>query len=104
MLLSATPAQARRSTESLIEAESRLYERVVRRDESALLECLDRIGHLVYCMALLQPGRQASAEEITEELFVAFWRDPEAFPPSRGPLALQLLRRMTEGPVGVSPG
>ncbi len=100
--LSATSAEGPPSTERLIEEESRLYERVVRGDESALLECLDRIGHLVYCMAVVHTGGQASAEELTERLFLAFWRDPQAFPPSRGPLGLQLLRRMTEGLVSAS--
>lgn len=90
-------------TDRLIEEELRLHERVVQRDESALLECLDRVGDLVYCMALLQTGRPALAEELTERLFVAFWRDPEAFPPTQGPLGLQLVRRLTEGLVTVSP-
>ena len=102
MVRLATPAEARPSTESLIEEERRLHERVVQRDESALLECLDRIGDLVYCTALLRTGRQASAEDLTERLFVAYWRNPEAFHPSRGPLGLQFLRRMTEALGSVS--
>ncbi|HWC11219.1 MAG TPA: hypothetical protein VG455_08355 [Acidimicrobiales bacterium] len=78
--------------------ESRLHERVVQRDESAVLECFDRAGDLLYCMALARTGDQASAEALTEAAFVALWRDPAAFPPSQGPLGLQLLRRMAAGP------
>ncbi|HEX2192130.1 MAG TPA: hypothetical protein VHH09_02975 [Acidimicrobiales bacterium] len=99
--LSAPSAEGPVPAHRLLAEESRLHERVVRRDESALLECFDRIGDLVYCMALARTGRQASAEELTEAVFVAFWRDPAAFPPSQGPLGLQLLRRMSEGPLSV---
>jgi hypothetical protein len=73
----------------------------VQRDESALLECFDRVGDLLYCMALARTGRPAVAEELTEAVFVALWRDPAAFPPSQGPLGLQLLRRMAAGLVSV---
>ncbi len=102
--LSGTSAGARPSTEALIEEERELHERVVQRDESALLECLDRTGPLVYCMALQHTGGQAAAEDFTERIFLAFWRNPHAFPPSQGPLGLQLLRRLTDGRVTVSRG
>jgi hypothetical protein len=72
-----------------------LYERVVQRDESALLECFDRIGDAVYCIALLCTEGRASAEALTTAVFVRFWQHPQAFPPSDGPLALQLVRQMT---------
>ncbi len=78
------------------EKELSLYARVVERDESALLECFDRIGHVVYCMALLCSDGRASAEELTETVFVRFWQDPQGFSPADGPLAVQLIRRMTE--------
>lgn len=95
-MLSPTPSAAPPTTERLIDEESRLYEQVVKRDTSALLECLDRVGPLVYCSALAHTGREAAAEQLTEALFLSFWREPEAFPLSRGPLGLQLLCRMTE--------
>ena len=95
--LSAPPAAAARSGgERLVEEERRLYERVLRRDASALLECVDRFGDLVYCVALARTGAQTSAEGLTEALFVAFWRHPEGFPQSDGPLGQQFLRRMGE--------
>lgn len=91
-------------TDRLLADESRLHERVVQRDGSALLECFDRAADLIYCMALARTGDQASAEELTEAVFVALWRDPAAFAPSQGPLGLQLLRRMAAGLVSASPG
>ena len=102
--LSATPADAPLSGDRLVAEESRLHERVVRGDESALLECFNRVGDLVYCMALARTGDQTSAEELTEAVFLALWRDPAAFSPSHGPLELQLLCRMTSGLVSVSTG
>lgn len=101
--LSVTPAEAPLPSDRLVAEESRLHERVVQRDELALLECFDRVADLVYCMALARTGDQASAEALTEAVFLALWRDPAAFSPSHGPLGLQLLRRMTAGLVGVSP-
>jgi hypothetical protein len=102
--LSTTPAEASLPTDRLMADESRLHERVVQRDGAALLECFDRAADLVYCMALARTGDQASAEALTEAAFVALWRDPAAFPPSQGPLGLQLLRRMAVGRISASPG
>ena len=99
--LGATSAEVPVPADRLLAEESRLHERIVQRDESALWGCFHRIGELVYCMALARTGRQAAAEELTEAVFVAFWRDPAAFPPTQGPLGMQLLRRVSEGPVGV---
>lgn len=80
----------------LREEELRLFERVVARDELALMECLDRVGQMVFCAALAQAGDQGAAEDLTEELFVRFWRSPEAFDPARGPLGLQMVGRLKE--------
>jgi hypothetical protein len=102
--LRTTPAEAPCPGDRLMAEEWRLHERVVQRDGSALLECFDRVADLVYCMALARTGDQASAEDLAEAVFVAFWRDPAAFSPLHGPLGVQLLRRMTGGPVSVSPG
>jgi hypothetical protein len=102
--LSTTPAEASLLTDRLMADESRLHDRVVQRDGAALLECFDRAADLVYCMALARTGDEASAEELTEAVFVALWRDPAAFAPHQGPLGLQLLRRMAAGLVSASPG
>jgi hypothetical protein len=52
------------------------------------MECLARLGHMVYCIALLQMGDESAADDVTEALFVEFGGDPEAFNPNHGPLAL----------------
>ncbi len=62
------------------------------RDESALLECLDRFGHVVYSTSLTASGDATRAEAVTERVFVQLWRRPEAFHPAYGPLLLQLVR------------
>ena len=92
------------TADRLMTDESRLHERGVQRDGSALLECFDRAAGLVYCVAFARTGDRASAEEWTGAVFVALWRDPAAFPPSQGPLGLQLLRWMAAGLVSASPG
>ncbi|MDQ3978144.1 MAG: hypothetical protein M3314_01130 [Actinomycetota bacterium] len=77
-----------------LDEELRLHQRIVEGDESALLECLDRAGHLVYCSALLRAGNSTAADDLTEAVFVDLWREPEAFHPAHGPIALQLMRRI----------
>ena len=89
------PALEQRRGEVLLDEELRLHERVVERDEAALLEWLRRIGGMVYSVALSNTGRVGLAEDMTEALFLDVWRHPEMFHPSRGPLVLQLIRRMS---------
>jgi hypothetical protein len=69
-----------------------LHDRLLARDPSALLECVDRFGASVYCIALAQGGSVARAEDLTEQAFVELWRHPEAFDPRRAPLVLQVVR------------
>lgn len=80
--------------EAMCEEERRLHQRVVARDELALLESFDRSGHLVFCAALLLSGERSTAEDLTAELFTELWRSPQAYPPAHGPLALQMIRRL----------
>ena len=78
----------------LLEEEKRLHERVSAHDRAAMLEWLDRIGGLVYSAALSHTGTAAAAEEMTAMLFLEVWQQPALYHPSRGPLALQMIRRM----------
>ena len=80
--------------ETLLHEDLRLHQRIVARDESALMECLDRIGDIVYCIALRRAADAAAAEDLTEALFLELWREPDRFHPERGPVALQLIQRM----------
>lgn len=86
----------------LMDAERRLHQRVVARDQSALLEWLRLVGDVVYCAALSRTGTAAEAEDLTEALFLDVWRQPALFDPADGPLTLQLIRRMTQRPVAVA--
>ena len=88
---------SQQSAVALLREEVALHRRLCRRDEAALVECLDRVGHVIFCAALLLGGDEAAAEETTERLFVELWRRPEAFSPERGPMALQLLALLTAG-------
>lgn len=71
-----------------------LHDRLLERDPSALLECLDRFGASVYCIALARTGDVAAAEDLTERVFVDLWRRPEEFDPCRAPIVLQVVRRL----------
>jgi hypothetical protein len=81
--------------ESLIQQEC-LFDRIVARDQLALLEALERTGAMVFCVALLLTGQRAAAEALTEALFVELWRTPHAFPPTEGPLGLQMIHQLVD--------
>ena len=78
----------------LLEEELRLHERVSAHDRAAMLEWVGRIGGIVYSAALSHTGTAADAEEMTATLFLEVWHRPALYHPSRGPLVLQLIRRM----------
>jgi hypothetical protein len=84
--------RAMRRGRRLLEDEIRLHERLVARDRSALLECFDRFGRIVYCTSLAQSDDSLVAETLTEQAFVQLWLRPEAFDPRRAPIVLQLVR------------
>ena len=71
--------------------EARLHGRLLDRDKSALLECVDRFAHVVYSTSLATSDDSTFAEAVTERVFVELWRRPEAFHPRYGPLLLQLV-------------
>ena len=71
-----------------------LHDRLVARDPAAVLECLDRFGASVYCIALARGADAGEAEELTERAFVELWRHPEEFDPRRAPIVLQVVRRL----------
>jgi RNA polymerase sigma-70 factor (ECF subfamily) len=59
-------------------------ERLVAGDESALGELYDQFSSLVYGLAARVTRDWAAAEDITQDVFVRVWEDPEAFDHTRG--------------------
>lgn len=69
-----------------------LVERVADGDDSALGQLYDRFGQAVYslCVRIVHDG--ATAEELTQEVFVRLWRSAASFEPARGRVSTWLLR------------
>ena len=63
-----------------------LAERLFERDESALGEAIDQFGEVVYGMARRVLVDSNLAEEVAQDTFLALWRRPGAFDPTRGSL------------------
>lgn len=68
------------------QAETALAERLMERDESALRELMERYGGIVLGVARRVVAEQSFAEEVAQDAFVALWRRPGAFDPTRGSL------------------
>jgi RNA polymerase sigma-70 factor (ECF subfamily) len=67
-------------------ADEALLDRLMARDERALVEIVDSYKALVFGMArriLVDPGL---AEEVAQDTFLALWRRPGSFDPTRGTL------------------
>ena len=63
-----------------------LAERLFERDESALSEAVGLFGEVVYGMARRVLVDPSLAEEVAQDTFLALWRRPGAFDPTRGSL------------------
>ena len=59
-------------------------------DEEALAEVWRRHGSLVFGLARRLTGDSATAEDVTQEVFVALWQQPERFDAQRGSLRAYL--------------
>lgn len=68
-----------------------LLERVVRKDEAALVALYDRYSGIVYAESLRILRDAGAAEEILQDLFFQIWRTAEKFDPQRGSLPGWLL-------------
>jgi RNA polymerase sigma factor (sigma-70 family) len=67
-------------------AERTLIDRLCAGDEAALGELYDELGGFVYGLALRVIGDKQAAEDVTQDVFVAIWQDPDRFDASRGTL------------------
>ena len=72
-------------------SENELLQQVARQDQEALMALYQRYGALVYglCLRVLrQPGW---AEEVTQDVFLKLWRQPDRWDPSLGQFSSWLL-------------
>ena len=78
----------RRYDGSLMErkADAKLATRLFDRDEGALREVIDAYGGAVYGVARRIVAEASLAEEVAQDAFLALWRRPGAYDPSRGSL------------------
>jgi RNA polymerase sigma factor (sigma-70 family) len=61
-----------------------LLRRVADGDDTALEALYDRYGRPAFALARRITGEQVFAEEVVQEVFLALWRDPEKYDPTRG--------------------
>ena len=87
--MAGTPSPPSRSGEDAWS--SALMERVAAGDAAALEELYDRYARPAYSLARRVTDDPAFAEEVVQEVFLAVWRQPERFQPSRGGFASWLL-------------
>jgi RNA polymerase sigma-70 factor (ECF subfamily) len=86
------PAPNRRHMGDLGEAsDAHLVMLVARYDEVALAEIYRRHGGAVFGLARRVINNQTEAEDVTQEIFLRLWNQPERFDPARGTLRSFLL-------------
>jgi RNA polymerase sigma-70 factor (ECF subfamily) len=68
-----------------------LVGRIVNGDQSALGGLYDRYGRPAYSLARRICADDGIAEDVVQEVFLAFWRDPSRFDSSRGSFGTWLL-------------
>jgi len=79
----------RRAVESTVrpnEWERTVSARLVAGDDTALREVYDQYASFVYGLAARVIGDTRAAEDVSQDVFLAFWERPAAFDPERGSL------------------
>lgn len=72
-------------------ADSALVDRVTAGDQSALGELYDRYSRPAYSLARRICVDEGFAEDVIQEVFLSFWRDPGRFDPDRATFSTWLL-------------
>ncbi|WP_219414170.1 RNA polymerase sigma factor [Pseudonocardia nigra] len=72
-------------------ADEQLVKRILDGDQSALGDLYDRYGRPAYSLARRICADEGLAEDVVQEVFLAFWRNPERFDASRGAFGTWLL-------------
>jgi RNA polymerase sigma factor (sigma-70 family) len=86
---SVTASADRRAAERTVRPsawEHDVRDRVVAGDDAALREVYDQYASFVYGLAARVIGDARAAEDVSQDVFVAFWQRPAAFDPARGSL------------------
>jgi RNA polymerase sigma-70 factor (ECF subfamily) len=68
-----------------------LIQRLVAGDEEALREIYHRHSPAVFGLAMRVLANESLAEDVTQDVFVRLWQQPERFDPERGQLRAYLL-------------
>ena len=61
-----------------------VLERIAAGDESAVRECMDQYGGLVWTLARRFSESAADAEDASQEIFLEIWKSAARFDPARG--------------------
>lgn len=72
-------------------ADEQLVSRLADGDPAALAGLYDRYGRPAYSLARRICADEGLAEDVVQEVFLAFWRDPGRFDPARGTFGAWLL-------------
>jgi RNA polymerase sigma factor (sigma-70 family) len=72
-------------------ADEAIVRRIVDGDQRALGELYDRYGRPAYSLARRICADEGLAEDVVQEVFLAFWRDPSRFDAARGSFSTWLL-------------
>ena len=78
--------QAVRATDWAEVSDPALVVAIGRWDQAALAEAYRRHGGAVFALARRMCGDRAVAEEVTQEIFLRLWDQPQRFDPERGAL------------------
>jgi RNA polymerase sigma-70 factor (ECF subfamily) len=72
-------------------ADAQIIQRVVAGDQRALGELYDRWSKQAFSLARRVCADEGLAEDVVQEVFIAFWREPRRFDPARGAFGSWLL-------------
>jgi RNA polymerase sigma-70 factor, ECF subfamily len=72
-------------------SDSELVRHIAIADESAMATIYDRYGARVFALANRVLGDRSLAEDVTQDVFLKLWRNPQGFDPDRGKLRTLLL-------------